>query len=308
MDFEDESTYEFFFKGYWEHIKMKEGLTRECVCSADNLLKKGKNYRCDSYFHETGKIVENMGESEEESHCLVSDYDDMEEVDEFKPRKRGSKSKKKLCGTSRKEKSKKKEFVGWGSKSLLNFLASVNKDTSEPLVEYEVVSIVMDYCKEHKLFDPEKKKRIVCDETLRALFGRKFLLKNSISKLLAAHFAANMEDSVGDRLWSSSSDDTDVNYKRRKLPDSPRQTQETKESFDVRKSSFAMVNTENIKLVYLSRSLVEELSKQPESFDKKVVGSFIRVKCNPNDYLQKNSHQLLQVKGDFSTNLLGGQV
>lgn len=297
VDFQDINTYECLFKSYWENIKEKEGLSGECVRSADNLLKNGQNYKCDLYSLETGKMEENIGESEGESNFLVSDYDDLEEVKKHRPVKKRSTSKKQSRVRSWKVRSKRKEFVGWGSKSLVAFLAFAGRDTAKQLSQYEVTSIIIDYCTENKLFDPEKKKRILCDEKLHSLFGRKCLLKNSVSKLLHAHFAENFGHSTDDGSGSSS-DDTNDKCKRQRTLGSA--NQKTKSNVDVQKCCFASVSAENIKLVYLKKSLVEELLKQPENFDDKVVGSFVRVKCNPNDYLQRNSHQLLQVKGNFT--------
>jgi len=43
---------------------------------------------------------------------------------------------------------------------------------------------------------------------------------------------------------------------------------------------------------------VEELLKHHERCEEKVVGSFVKVKTDTRDYLQKNSHQLLRVTGN----------
>ncbi|ONI36367.1 hypothetical protein PRUPE_1G582800 [Prunus persica] len=270
VDFKERNTLEFLFQEYWQIIKEKQGLSAEHVHYAKNLLKSGK--------------------------------------EEYMPVSKKKRSKGKLSAMKRKVKAKKIEFIGWGSKSLLSFLTSIGKDTSKELSQNEVTTVVTNYCKENNLFDPQKRKKVIFDAMLQSLLGKKSTSVNRIYNLLTAHFCDNLELTEDDETGSSS-EDKDQNFmvtcKRQNKLISDGQPQKKKVVPNVRKSCFASVIAENIKLLYLKRSLVEKLLKQPETFDEKVVGSFVRVKFDPNDYSQKNSHQLLQVKGIKKTSRTG---
>ncbi|KAL7002090.1 hypothetical protein U1Q18_003241 [Sarracenia purpurea var. burkii] len=290
VDFKDRETYEGLFMEYWDIIKDKEGLCLEHLHSADAQLKKGKDYKHRSYVIKSDK---------DEEHKSLSDYEDDDDIEEHTP---GQKKKRFKGQQFKKEiESNKREFIGWGSKSLIDFLESIDKDTSKKLSQYDVSAIINVYINENSLFQLDKKRKVICDEKLKSLFGRKTLNRNKIYDLLDPHFLENLEPSEEEDELGYSSEDEDENVsvatkKERKLS-TCRKIQEKEVAIDVPLSCFASIVAENIKLVYLRKSLVQELLKQPETFECKVIGSFVRVKSESNDYIQKNSHQLVQVTG-----------
>ncbi|MCD9559212.1 hypothetical protein HAX54_017067 [Datura stramonium] len=192
----------------------------------------------------------------------------------------------------RNARTKKLEFVGWGSRPLIEFLQSIGKDTSRAYSQQEVTAIVTEYVNSNDLLNPQKKKRVLCDARLYSLFGKKSIPRMKIYDLLEVHFSENHDESEDEPSDSSEEEDIVIASKGRRSTGSPK-----KKVPVAPKSCFAAVIAENIKLVYLKRSLVQGLLKTPGSFEDKVVGSFVRVKSDPNDYSQKNSHQLQQVEG-----------
>jgi hypothetical protein len=73
----------------------------------------------------------------------------------------------------RKYKPKKKEYNGWGSTSLIQFLESIGRDTTNKITQSDVTQIINDYVKLNNLLHPTKKKRIECDARLHfCLEGR----------------------------------------------------------------------------------------------------------------------------------------
>lgn len=309
IDFYGEDTIEFFFIGYWQMVKEKEGLTSEHVISADNLVKKGKNHRSpDSYEYDENE--EDIEDFVDDSQLVVSDYDDLGYSAEDKKIRKRNRSKRKQSAPRRKASSKKKEFIGWGSKLLLEFLDSIGIDATRELSQDDLTTIITKYCKENQLFHPERKKIIICDARLQHLLGKKSVNRNSIYNRLTAHLAENIDHSEDES--ESSLDIVDecdsVVEERKQQMSSVRKSNYKEVVAEVQKSCFASVVPKNIKLVYLRRSLVEDLAKQPEAFDAKVIGSFVRVKSDPNDYLQKNSHQLVQVLGNASATTMTVQL
>ncbi|KAF8405653.1 hypothetical protein HHK36_007729 [Tetracentron sinense] len=213
-------------------------------------------------------------------------------------------SKEKQCVSMKMKriaKPKKKEFIGWGSKPLIEFLASIGKDTSKQFSQYDVTEIINEYVRENKLLHPVKKKKVLCDAKLQYVFGRKSVNRNKINDLLEAHFAENLEQSEEDEFIYGSEEKEENGLmackRQRKSSTLDKRSDQKEKVLEAPRSCFASVTAINMKLVYLKKSLVEDFLKHPETFEDRVMGSFVRVKSDPNDCFQRNSHQLLQVTG-----------
>lgn len=274
-------------------------MSSERVHHANHLLNSDRNYDSDLSYACDERREE--GGSDFEDQLIMND--NLDSVKQEKATCKRKRNKREPSTIKRKAKSKIKEFLGWGSKPLLEFLTSIGKDTIKELSQLDVTNIISGYCRDNNLFDSTKKKKIVCDGKLRSLLRRKFVNKNSIYKLLTDHFAGNFggsDDESASFRYGSDVEDCNVFIpKRQRNSSSDGKCQNNEVLPDIQRSCFASVIARNIKLVYLRRSLLEELSKQPESFDTIVTGSFVRVKTDPYDWLQKNSHQLMQVIGNF---------
>ncbi|KAJ8765381.1 hypothetical protein K2173_012078 [Erythroxylum novogranatense] len=287
IDLQDRNTYECLFLEYWDIIKEEEGLTLDDVYCADSRLKKGQHSDYGSQSYKIGKSKGSYGQI-----TSSSDLSDSEE----------SETMGKRTGP------KKLEFVGWGSKPLIEFLRSLGKDTTEELSQYDIESIICTYIQQKNLYDPWKRKKILCDDSLYSIFRRKSILKNRIYSLLEAHLVVNInhseDDESGHEVKGTSHDqneETVLTCKKRRLVSSAKNSEGTERNANIQESSFASILSENLKLIYLRRSLVEELWYEPQKFAVKVVGSFVKVKTGCRDYTRRSSHQLLQVTGIKST-------
>lgn len=190
---------------------------------------------------------------------------------------------------------KKRNYIGWRSEQLSHFLAAVGKDSDAPLPQTEVCEIVSKYIQDRRLVQPgKKKKKVVCDPVLRALFRRKVVNRFRLSDLLAPHFTENLsseDEPFG--LWFS--EDLFCKPKgnlaswdgKGGAPDTPRK-------------GFASVTIGNVKFVYLKRSLVVNFSEEPDTFEDRMVGSVVRVKSElQQSDPRKSFFQLCLVTGRY---------
>ncbi|KAK9929598.1 hypothetical protein M0R45_026692 [Rubus argutus] len=283
IDFEDRDTFECLFKECWEIIKEKEGFTLDNVYTANAKLKKGENHNC---------RFDSVNSSDSDgSKDLTTSYSDTSVIGFQK--------------TMRKRKRfQPLEFKGWGSKPLIEFLKSIGKDAAEKLSQFDVESVIFDYIKDRDLYHPKQKKMVQCDERLYSIFKKKSINRENIYSLLEEHFAEKLmvrEDSGGsedenETKLEDKNKGTMLECKKRRVG-SDLITSDENKGPSIHKSCFASIIAKNMKLVYIRRSLLEELLKEPDHSERKILGSFVRVKNDPQDHLQRNTHQLSQVKG-----------
>ncbi|KAG2395273.1 uncharacterized protein HKW66_Vig0073510 [Vigna angularis] len=325
----DRETYECLFKEYWEIIKVEERLTSADVFAAQpdfrtckhfqhhkknskgeekevqNGLKEG--WRSDAVFAASPdykkfdsllhhKKVSNVEEDQNEvkegftADVTFAARAEYKNDEDSKPAKR--------------KRSNSEEFVGWRSKPLISFLASIGKHETEPLTKWNVNSLIHEYIKEKSLDHPRYKGKFLPDERLFPIFRKKVVSKRDIYYLLEFHIAKKMEDSFEDennvQISNSSLDEHLIaknSCTRSNLSTLIGKPPLKKGDFFIKHSHFASINAHNIKLIYLKRSLLLELSKQPESFLGKIVGTFVRARMDSNDSRQRKSYHLVRVLG-----------
>ncbi|KAG6525318.1 hypothetical protein ZIOFF_015273 [Zingiber officinale] len=294
IDFKDTTTYEFLFKDYWEIIKDQEKFTLVDLQTANALLKRGENCQTGSDSDELEEVESDFDEFKDNFNNGLAIFDDLKGMS-VRSKKRQKRSRP-----------KKKEFVGWGSVELIGFLASFGKDTKEPLTQLDACEIVKDYIQENKLHDPndKKKKNVICDERLHTLFRKKKVKFHKIYSLLESHFASS--DNSDDELSFSSEEGDDAFGGRKKQKknndyqfDTSHLKNQKRDLSALYKSHYASIVSENINLVYMRRSLIVELLKDPDTFEAKVSRCFVRVKLDPKYFysLAEKMYVLGQVTG-----------
>ncbi|WVZ98617.1 hypothetical protein U9M48_044030 [Paspalum notatum var. saurae] len=292
VDFNDRATYEFLFKEYWEIVKDKEGMTLDKLEEAYGSLKRGLNCK-------QGPDLEKVCDEDCSSDDDFVGKSDDEERDPSSLIKSNGTSKK-IKSFLKESKSVKNDYVGWGSKKLIEFLYSIGRDTSNSLDQFGAAEVVKEYIQQKNLLPKSRKKVVICDDRLKSLFRKSKVKYNRIHSLLEKHIAANVMASEDETLSCSEDDIKSFVAKKAHIASYVSSAPIPKRTPEINKSCFASLVRDNINLIYLKGSLVVDLLKEPDTFESKVIGCFVRVKNDPKDYgfyMHKKLFQLGLVTG-----------
>lgn len=312
VDFSDKETWEYLFKDYWIELKDKLSLTLEEILKGTNPFKDAdfiEDVESDETFD---GIDASVSSSDSELHHFVEEQYNIGRKRRRRPRKLvlGEQHDIGLVSeTRRKENSLTREFSSWASKELLEFIGYLKEDAEKSISLFEVQQLLLTYIKENRLQDPRKKSLIICDERLRSLFGKPTVGQFEMLKLLESHLPSKQSCfAEGNSTPSSQGPPTDNDYTielddskekvGRSVTDKRRKSRKKMEDKVARSNpnDFAAINVYNIGLIYLRRTLIEDLLEDLTSFNAKIVGSFVRIRISGGNR-QEVYYRLVQVVG-----------
>ncbi|KAH8510645.1 hypothetical protein H0E87_008257 [Populus deltoides] len=304
VDFDDKSSWEYLFKDYWNDLKERLSLTPEELAQAKNPWKgsdsrTGKQELADELYD-----VHNDGGSGSDSSADA----EVTTSRRRKPKKRlrsRAKEKDSPGSVSWAEGESADESVEWASKELLEFVMHMKNGDKSACSQFDVQALLLDYIKRNKLRDPRRKSQIICDSRLENLFGKPRVGHFEMLKLLESHFllkddsqADDLQGSVVDTESSQLEADGNSDALTKASKDKRRKSRKKGEGRGLQSNidDYAAINMHNINLIYLRRSLLEDLIEDTEAFHDKAVGSFVRIRISGNAQKQ-DLYRLVQVIG-----------
>ncbi|KAI3698812.1 hypothetical protein L2E82_42651 [Cichorium intybus] len=277
IDFNDKNSWEYLFKDYWTDTKAKLNISLPDLLEAKNAWKgfglAGKQ--------EPPAVHSEGGGSGSENPSV------------------NLQTKKKRIRKPKKQTKEDLKNTEWASKELLEFVAHMTAGGTSCQSQFDVQALLLEYIKTNRLRDSRQKSYIICDARLERLFGKPRVGHFEMLKLLESHFLVKedsqmdeidglVEDDEGDEIVKSGKD------KKRKIRKKvDREPQSNREDY-------AAIDTHNISLIYMKRKLAEDLLKDSETFCKKVVGTFVRIRI-PGANNKNDIYRLVQVTGTTKT-------
>ena len=333
MDFDDKSSWWYLFKDYWLHLKTNLSLTVEEISAAKS-QKSGElpdtndeevNSESSSGRHLENNTPKKRGRKRSKQAAIEESSEGKEGT--RKSAKRGlsgihdaqTSSGKKVRKLSRRSlssqhSSKDSESVGtstssaeeanWASKELINFVYHARNGDKSVISQYDVQPLLLNYIKRNNLRDPRRKSQIICDSLLQSLFAKERVGHFEMLKLLESHFPTSEVSPIdavenhGGVVDPDPSQDADGNSEASVVMSSEKRRKSRK--YDLRRQpnldDYAAIDNHNIGLMYLRRNLMEELIGDVDTFDEKVVGSFVRIRI-PGTGQRQDIYRLVQIVG-----------
>uniref|UniRef100_K3XDQ8 C3H1-type domain-containing protein n=1 Tax=Setaria italica TaxID=4555 RepID=K3XDQ8_SETIT len=332
VDFDDKSSWWYLFKDYWLNLKTNLSLTVEEISAAkyqksgelpdtndeeansesslgrhlenNTPKKRGRKRSKEAAIEDGSERKESTGKSTKQG---LSSIPDAQTSSGKKVRKLSKRS------LSRQHSSKESESVGtstssaeeasWASEELLNFVAHMRNGDKSVISQFDVQPLLLDYIKRNNLRDPRRKSQIICDSLLQSLFGKKRVGHFEMLKLLESHFpmsevSPSADENHGGVVDPDPSQDADGNSEASVVMSSEKRRKSRK--YDQRRQpnldDYAAIDNHNIGLMYLRRNLMEELIGDVDTFDEKVVGSFVRIRI-PGTGQRQDIYRLVQIVG-----------
>ncbi|CAH2051656.1 unnamed protein product [Thlaspi arvense] len=291
LDFDDKTSWEYLFKDYWIDLKTQLSLSPEELDQAKSPQKVNESH--------AGK----QGTARE-----TDDVTDGGSDSDSSPKKRKTRSRSK-SGSAEKvlspaKKSSSGETVEWASKELLDVVAHMRRGDRSFVPHSEVHVLLLDYIKRYNLRDPRRKSQVICDSRLQNLFGKSHVGHFEMLNLLEIHFlkkeqqqADDIQGSIVDTEPDNVDVDEDFDHPVKSGKDKKRKTRKkgVRKGRQSNLDDFAAIDIHNINLIYLRRSLVEDLLDDSIAFEEKVASAFVRLRISGNQ--KQDLYRLVQVVG-----------
>ncbi|KNA12737.1 hypothetical protein SOVF_123140 isoform B [Spinacia oleracea] len=302
VDFDDTTSWEYLFKVYWIYLKEKEALTLDELTRATNPWKVSGL--------ENNNFQQKRAETCPSNVSELSSSNVQLETNNLKRRKTRRQQQLLNLNSQNVDNSDGNKVTGlhaaadWASKELLDFVAHMKNGETSVLSQFDVQALLLDYIRKNNLRDPRQKCQIICDRRLEDLFGKERVGHFEMLKLLEYHFKEESRtngvirgaavDPLASQLENEGISD-DFQIPSRETRRQSRKKAEEK-GRQIKLDSYAAIDVHNINLIYLKRSLLENLMVDAENFHDKVVGSVVRIRISSNDQKQ-DMHRLVRIIG-----------
>ncbi|KAG8100865.1 hypothetical protein GUJ93_ZPchr0013g37949 [Zizania palustris] len=300
VDFDDQNSWEYLFKLYWLDLKGKLSLTLEELTSAKSrwnvpttYTKKEKNESSDDLYDanndddgsdcSSGKRKQNFGRKKgRKCQKVNSDCTIAAKKVEIVTKDAGTLPNKVPIGEV-----PLAVDTTWASQELLEFVGHMRDGDQSFISQFDVQVLLLDYIKQNNLRDPQRKSQIICDSRLHQLFRKTRVAHFEMLKLLEMHFLVSEAPTINDASQgiidpnSVQTNANGYNDMAAKLPPDRRRRMHRKMERDsqVNPEDYAAIDMHNINLIYLRRSLMEDLIDDP-IFSDKIAGTFVRIRIS----------------------------